>query len=265
MRIISKTHDYYDAALVYGRDETLIFARAEADGPKEIVDTLTEHLTNTSRYAWDTRYEVGCRVPYSNYNPRMPDSVDKNVVSASVRAAIVGFCGILYPVVIYRAAIRTAFETKNIVETSYLLPEENIEDLAINFASRIRSHTPRFESKYLESSKSRWDKKSSSYSMQIHNTVSKINSVADRFSSVFVDNKVPYFVVDFLAKEVKFLPSLKDLQFYKVKDPFTAMQELSMYVGGVIPRQEKELINISDKDRIAQHGFDKLSFRHPFK
>ena len=264
MRIISKTHDYYDAALVYGRDESLVFVREETPGPKELVDTFKEHLANTSKYSWDRSYEVGCRVPYSGYYPYIPDLVDKTVNSASVRAGIVGFCGVLYPIVIYRANLRTAYESKDVIETSYLLPGDDVEENAIKFYELIHKHTPKFASKYLESSKSRW-RKNSSYSVQIHNTLASIESVADRFSSVFIDNKVPYFFVDFLEKEVKFLPSLKDLQFYKVKDPFTAMQELSMYVGGVIPRQEKELINISDKDRIAQHGFDKLSFRHPFK
>ena len=54
---------------------------------------------------------------------------------------------------------------------------------------------------------------------------------------------------------------LKDVSFYKVWDPYQAYQELDMYISGVLGQQEKETINISDKDRIYQHGFDSYSFR----
>ena len=56
-------------------------------------------------------------------------------------------------------------------------------------------------------------------------------------------------------------PKLKDLQFYKVFDAFTAFQELQMFISGVLGTGEKELIEIEDKYKIGQHGFDKWSFR----
>ncbi len=56
-------------------------------------------------------------------------------------------------------------------------------------------------------------------------------------------------------------PKLKDLQFYKVFDAFTAFQEISMFLGGVLGVGEKEIIEIEDKYKIGQHGFDKWSFR----
>lgn len=60
---------------------------------------------------------------------------------------------------------------------------------------------------------------------------------------------------------VQLNPSLKHLEFYKHLPATTAFQEVSMFVGGVLPQSTAMPIQISDKDRIAQHGFNKYSFR----
>lgn len=54
---------------------------------------------------------------------------------------------------------------------------------------------------------------------------------------------------------------LKNYRFQKIVDPYTAFQEISMFVGGVLPQPDKGMVNITDKDRLQQHGFDKWSFR----
>jgi hypothetical protein len=56
-------------------------------------------------------------------------------------------------------------------------------------------------------------------------------------------------------------PVLKDYEFYKVIDAFTAFQELQMFIGGVLGTSEKEIIEVEDKYKIPQHGFNKWSFR----
>jgi len=93
----------------------------------------------------------------------------------------------------------------------------------------------------------------------------------------FRDFKAPVFVYDgdFERKELytrmrninrnveKLIvnPLLKDYEFYKVFDSFQAFQEISMFMGGVLGRGEKEIIEVEDKYKITQHGFDKWSFR----
>ena len=56
-------------------------------------------------------------------------------------------------------------------------------------------------------------------------------------------------------------PILKDYEFYKVMDTYTAFQELQMFISGVLGTGEKEIIEVDDKYKIPQHGFDKWSFR----
>lgn len=61
--------------------------------------------------------------------------------------------------------------------------------------------------------------------------------------------------------EVIINPCLKDLGFYKAVDPYTACQEIQMFISGVLGNNGKDIIDISDTSKIAKHGFDKMSFR----
>jgi hypothetical protein len=56
---------------------------------------------------------------------------------------------------------------------------------------------------------------------------------------------------------------LKDFQFYKVRDPYTLFQEISMWVGGILPGSANPMVQITDDNiKVAKHGFDpKWSFR----
>lgn len=56
-------------------------------------------------------------------------------------------------------------------------------------------------------------------------------------------------------------PILKDYQFYKVFDAFQTLQEIQMFIGGVLGTNERETVTIADKYKIQKHGFDKWSFR----
>ena len=56
-------------------------------------------------------------------------------------------------------------------------------------------------------------------------------------------------------------PCLKDLEFQRIKDPYTAYQDIFQFVAGTLNKPENKMVKISDKDKIAKHGFDKWSFR----
>jgi hypothetical protein len=59
-------------------------------------------------------------------------------------------------------------------------------------------------------------------------------------------------------------PILKAYDFAKIVPPEQAWQELSMFFGTVV-MPERNTVQVSDKDRHAQHGFDKHSFRRTSK
>jgi hypothetical protein len=57
--------------------------------------------------------------------------------------------------------------------------------------------------------------------------------------------------------------SLKEFDFIKLVDPVRAFQEISMWVGGVLPKPGNKLVEITDdKIKLAKHGMDKHSFRN---
>lgn len=56
-------------------------------------------------------------------------------------------------------------------------------------------------------------------------------------------------------------PCLKDLEFQRIKDTYTAYQDIFQFVAGTLNKPENKMVKISDKDKIAKHGFDKWSFR----
>ena len=64
-------------------------------------------------------------------------------------------------------------------------------------------------------------------------------------------------------------PILKDYDFQKIVDPYTAFQEIQMYISGVLSTGDKNpQWPISDKLKAESKGFNDLSFRrqeHPRK
>lgn len=63
------------------------------------------------------------------------------------------------------------------------------------------------------------------------------------------------------AEQIILNPVLKEIEFYKKIDSFTAFQELSMFISGIMGGKSPCMIEISNDDKIAKHGFDKYSFR----
>jgi hypothetical protein len=84
--------------------------------------------------------------------------------------------------------------------------------------------------------------------------------------SLFHEHNTPLFLIssedrDGKKQKLTLSPILKELEFQKQKDPYTAYQDIFSYVAGHLTRQENTMVKISDKDKIHKHGFDKWSFR----
>lgn len=56
--------------------------------------------------------------------------------------------------------------------------------------------------------------------------------------------------------------NLKEVEFFRCLDPYRCFQEISMFVGGVLPKLGNKMVQITDdKIKVKKHGFDKWSFR----
>jgi hypothetical protein len=85
-----------------------------------------------------------------------------------------------------------------------------------------------------------------------------------KYEDLFIKYKVPVFNIEREDHGTVLVlnPKLKDFDFVRVKDPFTAFQEIFMFQAGVLGNPEKEIVTISDKVKAQQHGHDgKYSFK----
>lgn len=248
MRIISKFSDYYDTALGYGIDKTLIFNRNESfslsgeDKPRLDHVMMRRQYVNTYNYK-DTPVKYG------------------HDGCCSIEVIVIGFCGKIYPLI--RADILIEYspnETdsrliygKDIYEINEQCIKEtgnaityyfNVGDRFINASQRTEKELETFHKRFLKN----WE------------TLSPENK---HLEDVFQKYNIPYFYLS----NAKFdsCPVLKEFNFHRHVDPYTAFQEISMYVGGVLTRKETETVEISDKDKRDSKGFDDKSFKHRTK
>jgi hypothetical protein len=71
-------------------------------------------------------------------------------------------------------------------------------------------------------------------------------------------------IVTYRARDDRYIinDELKQYDFIRQADPYTAYQEISMFLGG-LAYPEKPIPPVSDKDMIIAKGFDDWSFRKP--
>lgn len=239
MLIISKRKDYYDGVVgTVGIDKTIVYNReCEEFNESQIPEVLFRKkgfYNNFSKRETPFHY-IG------NF------SLEKTSKYAGYSYFIVGFCGKLY--------IGWKFYREERVHNE--VNPRLITDITydVNFAkSQIKNET--YKAKLDDC-------------LNYHSTYNALQ--------MFRDLNVPIFVFDADynrtgitrrysfggSSNVKFFVNhnLNDYQFYKVFDSFKAFQELQMFMGGVLGTGEKEIIVVADKYKIAQHGFDKFSFR----
>ena len=233
MYIISKQKDYYDGVVgTVGMDKTIVYERKTV----EIEDN--ESLPKFVRHR---RFDWKSGNPFRNIcNAHV--KTDNNRGYHGVDGFIVGFCGKLYfgwKFYYKEKEFNTEIgELEEVIKDDIIYGYDNVKDLL----------------------KTEFWGSSLDDDMKI---VENYNPL-----EVFRKYNAPIFLYDSFharpRREPQFIvnPILKDWEFYKVVDAFTAFTELQMYISGVLGTGEKEIIEISNENKIEQHGFDrKWSFR----
>jgi len=49
---------------------------------------------------------------------------------------------------------------------------------------------------------------------------------------------------------------LANYEFFQVFEPFTAFQELDMFICGTLAYPHNFMVEVSDKSKVLKHGFD---------
>ena len=231
MRIISRFHDYYDSVMKMGQDRELVYLRHEAieelkQGPAFPICKATSHRTNYTSPL----------VQFNDY--------------------IIGFCGKIYGVVCARYWPFAA--------------GKQIEAICFNIGDLDNYVQQNFKKKqveeYFHPEKTSWKTHHWNYYCQrkfFLDFFAEVEKQHTAHETFFIEKTCPIFIFDHsVPKTFKKNACLKDLEFFRVIDPFQAFQQLQMYLGG-LASPEKKIPEVSNADMIVAKGFDKWSFRKP--
>ena len=244
MRIISDFKDYYDVAMALGQDQTLIYNRFKK----------TEELKHLPFPTFTNNF-------YSYTNDSL--TVDKTF--------IVGFCGRIYPIISvnlgkHRYSSMSDKESRKDRKLCF-----NIEEIdtyvRLNFKDKCYQdfHNKEFKRKSDWPWGIRYHDFAQYFEYRNKSSGTKWGQPLDSDKQYFETNRTPIFIGQQLNRdtaEVVYNANLKDVEFYRLFDPFQTYQEISMWLGNQAePR--KPIPEMSDDIKAFQHGYDKWSFRKP--
>lgn len=247
MRVISKFHDYYDIGLSYGIDPKCVYVR-------ETREIAFESLTGDNP-AW--------------LRDAMADEAfGKDIVGQLqhrrwdedewVDEVLVLFCGKAYLGIAYAGAYRWSWEA---LREAILAGPDTPLRRALETGKPQRSgrgwwFLPRYRE--LELSYAAADALNGRRPF-----LDAIHVGAGTPALAFRPDRKTGGRFNRFGAAVTLDPELKSLGFATVVDPYTAFQEISMYLTNVIGIPENPTVDVDDASKIAKHGYDERSFRHP--
>jgi hypothetical protein len=235
MRIISDFHDYYDSVQKYQDDhESCVFFNRKQQ--EYSIDRVKDFQKSNLIYKiYERFYGFVTKAGLFDLDRAGISLLDKNTKKnyskLSIHKSFVCFCGKGY---------RGLEVTKSGYEgTNFLCHVYSAEDL-----EKIMDQN---EVVYK-------DKKSQ------QNAVNYFKPV-ELDQDFLIENKITSFVIN--DSQLVINPRLKRWEFQKVLDPFSAYQELDMWMSGVLSYPQNIMIEVSNESKIEKGGFDrKISFRH---
>lgn len=243
MRIISKFKDYYDSCMYYGMDKDLVYARHV-----ETKNGSIKELLETSELR----------------------SYESNKTNIYYAFGNIGFCGKFYPYIKFERGLPTdrITQIKPPNEVVFCYNFEQVEEYMNSFP-----YTGNFMGYYrtkLTDKQKRHYPVSSHLPYQYWNDADTLENYFNKYTKQnlepFFEHKTPIIIAVNRERgnqdtSLKTNISLKEYQFYRMFDAFKAFQEISMFLGGVMPRTGKETVILSDVMKRDKHGFDNMSFK----
>ncbi len=234
MRIISPFRDYYDSVQTVGQDRTMVYVRKVE---KKLLSSWI-FPTSLCRY-WSRQW-------------------------CTAGDLVVGFCGRIYPVLHFYYNRKVSYE-------AYCFTLTEVDEWVCGVKEEDQANYWGSEHKR----KSRYGLTRESVSKHFETFESKRDSYAD----LFTEARSPVFVAlpsstSNLGYRLGLRQSdsescihwnarLNRLNFAKVKDPYTAFQEISQFLGS-LAFPDRSIPEVSDEDMLLAKGFDaKTSFRKP--
>lgn len=255
MRIISKFHDYYDTALGYGADPTLIYSRETREynitKGHPFKGIITPYTSKDNSGFWQCRNWRADEFPLD------------------IKLYVIGFCGKTYPLI--RVYTKYAPSDNNYFGEHYYHNLEYIYSES-DFRYYITTHYGEqgcklyLNQERLHNRKLRMGWDSYINHQDISNFFKYYNSAPTEttFEELFRCNKTPIWIFKHHNYNKEFIiinPKLITYNFVRIHNAYAAFQEISMYLGGVLGNSNPPIPEVSNDDLIKAKGFDKYSFR----
>jgi hypothetical protein len=224
MRIISRFQDYYDRAMAHGADQSRVFVR-------DNVEYADSHRTS--------------EVPAHLGELAQLLKGGMNVGRVSLEPFLIAFAGKLYPGV--RCHVLGSMADNP--------PTQSTAEFAYDLASLLRfcaAHEVDLEKKGF------FDRMSQKQRFAAFFTLTG----SAQHAAMLCEHGIAIAVaISRSPAKVQVNPALKNFEFFRVFDAWQTYQELDMYLGALAAPDTKPPVQVSDADRIHQHGFDRRSFR----
>lgn len=245
MRIICDTHDYYDSAQAFGQDRELIYVRKPLEMDSQ----------------WKRKTDKWPRVKFPSYSGIGAGSRQWSrqdiFHELEIRYHIIGFCGKIYgalQVIKYLGK----YGVKNPVVFCYNVArvdkflEEHFKKKQVGIYYAPQSTANKYKGQD-------WAKPPRD---RVVAFFEECEREKEKYRELFTEYHCPVFVFSHRWDRFTFTVNgiLKEVEFFRVFDPPTAFQEISMFWGGMA-HPLKPIPEISDRIMAEAKGFDKWSFR----
>ena len=235
MRVQSNFHDYYDGVRAYGSDPRLVYNRDERDVVVDD-DLVLKALLKPVNKAWD--------------------SAPSHRGSWQVDSDIVGFCGKLY--VIFRAGGDNFMNPGEVLNEARRQINNRDDDPIMQSYDIDRCRNAKARDIRRWNNTVKYGFNDEGWAAWLEDTNLEIGD------EIFRHIRSPVFA----RHEERFIltvsPCLREYDFQRLVDPWTAYQEIAQYLGNNMVVQVDPTANISDKDMAAMKGHGcEYSFRTP--
>jgi hypothetical protein len=251
MRIIGG-HDYYDSGLAWGQDNAHVFVRSESYEIVEEDFVKNYQIPNVllSEIVLGTEKQKYCSVRQSD-----DYTINRKDRKISFKVAKVILCGVLY----------RGYRIEDSSQKYYM------HDTHVHWIWTAEAFRKYLEENDLETREIRSgvEKMWSSQTRKLEDV--PVLSVDDWFKPEKLSGDCLKAILDNRITIMTFNPgkhywnkprwdvngsTLGEMEFAKAVDPYSAFQEISMWIGGVLPSDGNKIVEITDnKVKIEKHGF----------
>lgn len=245
MIINSNFHDYYDVVMKHMSDKDIVYNRINKGS--ERCYSKKEPIMYGTYVSFPEKIKFPILDRHTIYHPNFFHF-------------LIGFCGNIYPLVLVK---------KTILGPDVYVYDINTLEEAIN----IKENSPKFIKDFYKSPRFIYNLKYTDY--QFYRDVFFNPKTFDPLTKYFQIYNTPIFVLESFQRDTQHYQIIRnkikckislhrrldDFIFYTVKDTFSAYQEISMYISGVLGNIESSQENIPDDIMRDMKGFNDWSFK----